>query len=123
MAAFVVLLSDQLLSLFGAEFEGGETALIILVAGQLIFAATGIAGTVLVMTGHESLLARGALVTAIANVALNAILIPPLGLEGAALSSTVAVAAGSACFVYYARRRARVPASALRFVAPCLLRS
>ena len=115
----MVLLSDQLLSLFGAEFEGGETALVILVAGQLIFAATGIAGTVLVMTGHESLLARGAVVTAIANVLLNAILIPSLGLDGAALSSTVAVTVGSAMLRVLRAAPRRSPFVRVRGIGQC----
>lgn len=108
----VLALSGPLLGLFGAEFKAADLALTVLVLGQLGFAATGFAGTVLVMTGRESWLVRGVVVAAVTNVALNVLLIPPLGLTGAALGSTISLTAMNITLVYYARRRAAIPSSA-----------
>jgi O-antigen/teichoic acid export membrane protein len=112
LALGVIVLAGPLLHLFGADFKGGETALILIVIGQLGYAAMGLAGMVLVMTGHETWLTKGVLVGAVANVALNALLIPPYGLNGAAAGSTIATLLMNACLVYFARRRAHVPSSA-----------
>jgi O-antigen/teichoic acid export membrane protein len=49
------------------------------------------------------------------NVGLNALLIPPFGLNGAAVASTIATTIMSMSLAYFARRRARVPATAFGF--------
>jgi len=113
IATCILVFAKPLLGLFGTEFAGGQTALAILVAGQLVFTATGLAGVVLVMTGREGLLVTGAAVAAVSNVTLNAVLIPTFGLNGAAVGTTISSIAGNVCFVYYARRRAGVPSSAV----------
>jgi O-antigen/teichoic acid export membrane protein len=115
IAVGAIAFAHPLLRLFGGEFAGGGTALILLVLGQLAFAATGLSGTVLVMTGHESWLLRGAVVGAVANVVLNAALIPPFGLNGAAAGTAIALTAMNICMAYFARRRAGVPSTALGF--------
>ncbi len=115
IALGVVVLARPLLGLFGAEFEVAELALILIVVAQLAFAATGFAGTVLAMTGHESWLIRGVAAGAVLNAGLNALLIPPFGLNGAAVASTIASTTMSVCLAYFARRRAGVPATAFGF--------
>ena len=95
--------------------EGGETALIILVAGQLVFRGHGIAGTVLVMTGHESLLAQRRVGHGDRQRCSQRSSSFHRSVSKALPSAQRwrRIAAGRACFVYYARRRARVPSSAL----------
>lgn len=111
VALGVVVFARPLLALFGAEFKVGVTALILITIGQVSFAAMAFAGTVLVMTGNEAWLVRGVIVGALANLALNALLIPPFGLNGAAAGSTLAMIAMNVCLVYFARRRAGVRSS------------
>jgi O-antigen/teichoic acid export membrane protein len=82
------------LLLFGSEFTQGQNSLIILCVGQTVNVATGSVGLLLSMTGHEryTLISRGG--STILNVVLNALLIPHLGMEGAAIataSSTILV--------------------------------
>jgi O-antigen/teichoic acid export membrane protein len=84
-----ILFGGLFLSLFGPEFAAARTTLTILSVGQLINAATGTVGTLLNMTGHERDVARAVGVSAVLNVALNALLIPRLGLEGAALATAL----------------------------------
>lgn len=112
LAVGVVVFARPLLALFGGEFKGGVTALVVLSVGQLVYAAMGLAGTVLVMTGNESWLVKGVIAGAVTNIGLNALLIPPFGLTGAATGSTIAAAVMNGSLVYLARRRARVPSSA-----------
>ena len=73
--------------IFGEEFTRGATALAILSAGQLISAAVGTVGVLLVMTNHERSAAVGVGIGAGVNVGLNAVLIPTFGLEGAAVAT------------------------------------
>jgi O-antigen/teichoic acid export membrane protein len=112
VALFVIAFAAPLLRLFGSEFDAGETALVLTVIGQLVFAATGFSGTVLVMTGRESMLMRGVVVGAVVNVILNIVLIPPFGLNGAAIATVFSIATMNVCLVYYARRRAGIATTA-----------
>lgn len=84
-----VLLGRWLLLIFGPEFQKGATALAILSTGQLVNVAAGSVGLILIMTGHEDDTFKGLVVAAVANVVLNASLIPIWGIEGAAVASAV----------------------------------
>ncbi len=81
-----------LLTVFGADFVSGATALAILSAAQIINAGMGSVGLLLVMTGHERDTATGVGIAAVMNVALNALLIPVWGIEGAAIATAISVA-------------------------------
>jgi O-antigen/teichoic acid export membrane protein len=88
----LVLFGEPLLRLiFGEEYSGGYTPMAILAGGQLVNAAIGSVGVLLNMTGHERETARGVAIAAAANVALNLLLIPPFGLNGAALATALSM--------------------------------
>ncbi|MHC4359170.1 MAG: oligosaccharide flippase family protein, partial [Planctomycetota bacterium] len=76
------------LVLFGSEFTQGQRGLAILGVGQLSHLVMGPVAWLLVMTSHERVAAIGIGISAVLNVILNAILIPPWGLEGAATATT-----------------------------------
>jgi O-antigen/teichoic acid export membrane protein len=84
-------LAPFVLSIFGAEFTAGATALRILLAGQIVNAAAGSVSFMLTMTGHERQAAVVLGSAAAASVVLNTILIPMFGLEGAAVATTLSV--------------------------------
>lgn len=90
---------------FGAEFEQGSGALMILVGGQTVNLATGTAGSLLVMCGREGLLLRVIAVGAVLNLSLGMALIPGYGIIGAAVCSAVALAAQNLLAVALVRRR------------------
>jgi O-antigen/teichoic acid export membrane protein len=83
---------DTALRIFGNDFAGGETALLILLAGQFINIATGSVGFVLIMVGRTG----WDLVVYAASLALNLglafWLCPRYGMEGAAIANAVTFA-------------------------------
>ena len=91
MPLFLVLAvaPDAALRLFGPGFSGGETALLIVLAGQFINIATGSVGFVLIMvgrTGWDLVVYAASLVL---NLALAFWLCPRYGMEGAAVANAV----------------------------------
>jgi O-antigen/teichoic acid export membrane protein len=95
VAVAVVLLAfaPQILTVFGREFVEGDTALRILVVGQLVNTGTGVVGLVLMMTGHERDTTRAAGLGALIGAFLNVVLIGPFGLVGAAIATSIGVVA------------------------------
>ncbi|MCL4237689.1 MAG: oligosaccharide flippase family protein [Anaerolineae bacterium] len=96
------------LGLFGAEYRVAQTALALFSLGQLVNAATGPVGPLLLMTGHE----RAATLTTGLGVALhivlNALLIPLWSIEGAAAAGGISIAAVNLTLAALAWRRLRI---------------
>ena len=90
LAAALIFFSRQIMSVFGSGFEPGAVVVIIGTIGQLVNCAVGSVGYLLQMSGHQSTLIRIQAVNAVVLVALNFVLIPRLGIAGAALASGVA---------------------------------
>jgi O-antigen/teichoic acid export membrane protein len=94
LPAFLVLLvaPEPALRLFGSEFTGGKTALLVLIAGQFINVATGSVGFVLIMvgrTGWDLIVYAASLVV---NLGLAYWLCPEYGMTGAAVANSVTFA-------------------------------
>lgn len=105
MVAAVAMWRTQVLQWFGPEFTGGETVLLILMAGTLLNVAFGSAVYLVSMTGHEHITARVVTFSAVLNVAGNAILIPRYGMEGAAMATVASDVVWKASLWWYARRK------------------
>ena len=75
---------------FGASYESGSLPLVILALAQLIHVGTGPVGLLLIMTGYQNrwLLISGMML--FVNSALNWLLVPRLGLPGAAVATACA---------------------------------
>jgi O-antigen/teichoic acid export membrane protein len=120
-AAVVLLVWGRvLLSLFGPEFIHAYPVLLVLVAGGLVNASTGIVAYLLTLTGRE-VQALAILVGALAiNFGLNLVLIPRQGALGAAVASVVTLASWNLLMLVTVRRGLGVDASllGLRFRAP-----
>lgn len=87
------LLGAWALGLFGPEFPAAWPALMILLGGQMVNALCGPVGLLMTMTGHQDRAATVLVCAAILNVGLNAVLIPPFGLMGAAVATAISTAA------------------------------
>ena len=91
-ALVLILFGRELLGgIFGPAFAVGYPALAILAVGQLVNAWAGSVGLFLSMTGHEKDTLKGITVAAILNVTLNAALIPPFGIVGAAIATAISL--------------------------------
>lgn len=98
---------------FGPEFAAGSSSLFIIGAGQLVNAAFGSVSIVLNMTGHQRWTLIGLSVASVVNLGANAWLIPRYGIEGAAIASTMALAAWKLILFVQVRRVVGVDASLL----------
>lgn len=87
-AGLLLLLAAPLLSLFGPAFTAGTGLLRLLVVGYLVDAVTGPVAYLLTLTGHQDDNTRIYGYAALVNVLLCLLLIPWLGVTGAALAHT-----------------------------------
>lgn len=82
----IILLPTELLSIFGESFTGGAAALVILAWANLVDIGTGMCGTILNMTGYTKLKLVNNIFSLALSILLNFLLIPRIGILGAALS-------------------------------------
>jgi len=82
----------ELLQVFGKEFAGGSTVLLILAVGQLVNAATGPTGVLLTMTGKQKWELTNTISIVALNFLLNLLLIPRMGMIGAAVATALSIA-------------------------------
>jgi O-antigen/teichoic acid export membrane protein len=115
-AAFVVA-PGAYLGIFGAGFDSGSTALVILAVAQLFDVATGPAGNLLIMTGHERSALRPTVFCLVLNVVIAAALVPALGMTGSAIAVASSLVVWDLALVVTARRRVGVNATAFRGLA------
>jgi O-antigen/teichoic acid export membrane protein len=78
---------DLLHLLFGAEYAQAGTALAILAFGNMIGTSTGQLGAYLKSNSHTKIIAYNTTLNMIFNLGLNILLIPKLGIVGAALAT------------------------------------
>lgn len=110
-AVFAVLGHLLIGALFGAEFEGSYQALVILGLGQVASASLGPNATLLNMSNQERAVTRGFALSLPITLALSVVLIPRLGIEGAAIASVAGVLAWNIWLWRHARRRLGIETS------------
>jgi len=93
------------LGLFGAEFRLAAAALLVMALAQAVNAAWALQDTLLAMTGHGAAL-RGVLAAQAGALLLgSALLVPGMGLMGAALATAAPLVLGVAGCLLASRRR------------------
>lgn len=94
MLPFLLLLlfPGELLSVFGQGFAVGSNALVLLSVAALLHACFGLGSTVLAMSGKERLSLINQAGALLLQALLHWLLIPRLGLDGAALSTLLVMA-------------------------------
>ena len=113
LVAALVLGGRFALGLFGSGFEQAYVPLLILTVGQLITVATGVVGYVMTMTGLEGQAAKIMVAVAAANLILNAVMIPLLGIRGAALATAISTASWNVAMLVTIRRKRGLDSSLL----------
>ncbi|MET0580805.1 MAG: lipopolysaccharide biosynthesis protein [Pseudoxanthomonas sp.] len=108
--AAILLLGKPLLALFGPVFVEGFQAMIILAAGLLARAAIGPVERLLTMLGEQRICAAVYAFAFATNLVLCILLIPRLGIEGAAISTTTALVGESVLLFYVTRKRLKLHA-------------
>jgi O-antigen/teichoic acid export membrane protein len=86
----IVFAGKPALSFFyGESFEKSYLPMVVLTVGQFFNAATGSLALLLIMTGHQKEVTKAMTVALFLNVALHAVLLPAIGLLGAAVSTSI----------------------------------
>jgi O-antigen/teichoic acid export membrane protein len=111
-AGGLIVLGPWVLGIYGEAFSAAYPALVILCAGQLVNAAAGPVGYLLTMTGQQRLALLAFGVSTGANLALNALLIPPLGLVGAGIATAVSLILVNGLMFVFVERRLGIRSSA-----------
>jgi O-antigen/teichoic acid export membrane protein len=92
-------------SVFGEAFGRGAIALAILSTAQLVNAFTGPANSLLDMTGHQDDTLKAMIAGVLANVVLNALLIPRWDIAGAATATGTSLILWNVLLVVLVHRR------------------
>jgi O-antigen/teichoic acid export membrane protein len=87
----LIVFGPPLLAVFGRDFAAGEVVLVVLSATMLLATAIGPVDVVLLMGGRSSWNLVNTLVALAANVALNLLLTPRLGLTGATIAFAASI--------------------------------
>jgi O-antigen/teichoic acid export membrane protein len=88
----LALFAPLLLRVFGDDFTSGQSALVILSLAMLVNMGTGTVGVVLLMAGKSSWNLLNTAAALALNVSLNFLLIPRLGIVGAATAWAASIA-------------------------------
>jgi O-antigen/teichoic acid export membrane protein len=112
LAAGLIIGAPWLLDLFGPDFVRGDTSVQVLAIAHLISALAGPCGLVLLMTGHEREAAWGVLASALVGLVGNALLIPHLGVLGAAIASATGTIVWNLLLLGLVLQRVRVQPTA-----------
>jgi O-antigen/teichoic acid export membrane protein len=93
IAVTVIVLRVEILGFYGGAFVGGAGALVVLAFAHLVVASLGLTPYVLAMAGRSRLLLVNTVGAAIVNVVLGVVLVPRLGIMGAAVAVLASVVA------------------------------
>lgn len=86
-----VLFARDILTLFGKDFGAGAIALVILAFGQLVNVGTGTVANLQAMAGYAKLTLINSLLFLSLSIVLDLLLIPDLGLLGAAIAASTSL--------------------------------
>lgn len=92
----IALFPVPLLEVFGKDFSEAKSVVYILILGQCVNLFMGPIGYMLWMTGHASKLQKVTLLSLTLLILFSLVLVPFLGMEGAAIAVTIALIAKSA---------------------------
>lgn len=104
----LALLSSFALGIFGEEYKAAKYALLILLIGQIINTLCGSVGIYLNMTGKQNIFQIILISALFLNVILNFILIPKIGMIGAAIATSTSMILWNIIAVIYVYKKDRI---------------
>ena len=113
IAVVLIVFGRWMLAALGPSFVVAYPALLVLLIGGLVNAATGAVGYFLALTANHVTALRILLGALILSLVANAILIPSLGIMGGAIASTAVVSYWNLAMIWSVRRRLGIDASAI----------
>ncbi len=108
MILIFTLFAAFILSLFGEEYMVAKYILWVLLAGQIMNSLCGPVGTYLNMTGKEKAFQNILLTALVINIGLNLLLIPSMGMMGAAIATSISMIFWNALGIYYIYKKDRI---------------
>lgn len=118
MGIVVLALGKPMLALFGPGFDEGYPLLFLLVAGVVLRASVGPAESLLTMSGHQKICALIYGLTLAVNVLLAVILLPMIGLWGAAVATAASIAFEAAALSFTVWRKLGIVMTVLPLPMP-----
>ena len=112
----MLLFGDHILALFGDEFRAVKPVLMVLTVGHLFNASVGPVGHFMNLTGNQTTSAKVFFAAGILDVVLNLLLIPPLGLLGAAIATATSVVAWNVLLTIFVVKRLQVDPTIFGFL-------
>ena len=100
----LIFFSRAIMGIFGPEFQVGSSVLAILSVGQLVNVGTGSVGNLLFMSGNQRLMVPIQIAVAFSALVANVTLIPTLGILGAAIVASLAIAITNVWFLGVVRK-------------------
>jgi O-antigen/teichoic acid export membrane protein len=97
----LVALGPFVLKLFGPGFSRAYVPMLILLAGQAVNALTGPVGALLMLTGHQLKAIKILMFKAALNFGGNIVLIPLLGIDGAATAAAITIGLSNLVVFFY----------------------
>lgn len=105
LVGFVILGRPALSIVFGQEFVIAYPALVLLVLGQFVNSISGSTGYFMNMTGNQNTFRNIMLFAALANIGLNLLLIPELGIYGSAIAAMASLSFWNISALIYIKRK------------------
>jgi O-antigen/teichoic acid export membrane protein len=113
VGVFLILSGEYVLHLFGPEFVSGYAILLVVMVGEIIHAAMGPVGYLASMTGDQWYASKALAMGAGINITLNAVLIPTIGIMGAAIATVISKTCWNTIIFVYVYDKLRINPSAL----------
>jgi len=112
---------DMFLSLFGTDFRSGQPLLLVLTLYPLVRIASGPTGELMQMTRYQNIILFDTIGMISINVILNVVLISILGTIGAAVATTISIAAFELLVLYQVHVRFDFNPFSVRYVLSLML--
>lgn len=101
----IVLFPKLIMGVLGQEFRVGWIALLVLSFGQFVNAISGSVGYLLQMAGEQRYFQNITVLTVLLGIVFNSLLIPSLGINGAALATFITLVTWNLACVFHIRRK------------------